>query len=66
MQAWQADMATALPRILPGDSLASSTCSGGRNPHGQFVVLAARYAPVRRAVRLPGYRQFLIVLSALS
>lgn len=32
----------------------------------QFVVLAARYAPVRRVVRLPGYRQFLIVLSALS
>jgi hypothetical protein len=32
----------------------------------QFVVLAVRYAPVRRALRLPGCRQLLIVLSALS
>jgi hypothetical protein len=32
----------------------------------QFVVLAVRYAPVRRALRVPGYRQFLVVLSGLS
>jgi hypothetical protein len=32
----------------------------------QFVVLALRYAPARRALRLPGDRQFLIGLSGLS
>ncbi len=32
----------------------------------QFVVLAARYAPARRALRLPGYRQLLVVTSGLS
>lgn len=32
----------------------------------QFVVLAVRYAPLRRALRLPGYRQLLVVLSGLS
>jgi hypothetical protein len=32
----------------------------------QFVVLAVRYAPVRRALKLPGYRQLLVVTSALS
>jgi len=30
------------------------------------VVLAARYAPVRRAFGLPGDRQFLVVTSGLS
>jgi len=32
----------------------------------QFVVLAARYAPARRALRLPGYRQLLVVTSGLT
>jgi hypothetical protein len=32
----------------------------------QFVVLALRYAPARRALRLPGDRQLLIVLAGLS
>lgn len=32
----------------------------------QFVVLAARYAPARRAFRLPGYRQLLVATSGLS
>jgi hypothetical protein len=32
----------------------------------QFVVLALRYAPTRRALRLPGDRQILIVLAGLS
>ena len=32
----------------------------------QFVVLALRYAPTRRAFRLPGDRQVLIALSGLS
>jgi len=32
----------------------------------QFVVLAARYVPARRAVRLPGYRQLLVVTSGLT
>jgi hypothetical protein len=32
----------------------------------QFVVLAARYFPSRRAFRLPGLRQFLVVTSGLS
>jgi hypothetical protein len=32
----------------------------------QFVVLAARYAPARRALRLPGYRQLLVLTSGLS
>jgi hypothetical protein len=32
----------------------------------QFAVLAARYFPGRRALRLPGYRQFLVVTSGLS
>ncbi len=31
-----------------------------------FVVLAARHAPARRALRLPGYRQLLVVTSGLS
>jgi hypothetical protein len=31
----------------------------------QFVVLAARYIPVRRGFRLPGYRQLLIVTTGL-
>jgi len=32
----------------------------------QFVVLAARYVPGRRAVALPGYRQFLLAAASLS
>jgi hypothetical protein len=32
----------------------------------QFAVLALRYAPTRRALRLPGDRQVLIVLAGLS
>ena len=32
----------------------------------QFAVLAAHYLPGRRAVTLPGYRQFLIVASGLN
>jgi hypothetical protein len=32
----------------------------------QLVVLAARYAPDRRAFTLPGYRQLLVVTSGLS
>jgi len=32
----------------------------------QFAVLAARYFPDRRALKMPGYRQFLVVTSGLS
>lgn len=32
----------------------------------EFAVLAARYFPGRRAFRLPGYRQFLVVTSGIS
>ena len=32
----------------------------------QFVVLAVRYFPARRSLRLPGYQQLLVVTSALS
>jgi hypothetical protein len=32
----------------------------------QFIVLAARYLPGRRAFTLPGYRQFLVAAAALS
>jgi hypothetical protein len=32
----------------------------------QFAVLAARYFPRRRALKMPGYRQFLVVTSGLS
>jgi hypothetical protein len=32
----------------------------------QFVVLAARYVPGRRALKTPGYHQFLVVISGLS
>lgn len=32
----------------------------------QFVVLALRYAPARRALRLPGDRQLLVAASGLS